>query len=55
MNLKVRLFAILRQEAGRDSIELELPPGATVGEALDQLALSRSWAGCCRGCRCGWR
>ncbi len=40
MTLTVRLFAILRQEAGRDSIEVELPPGATVGDALERLALS---------------
>jgi MoaE-MoaD fusion protein len=40
MTMKVRLFAMLRQEAGRDSIEVELPPGASVGDALDQLALS---------------
>jgi molybdopterin synthase catalytic subunit len=41
MTLKVRLFAILRQEAGSDSIDVELPAGATVGDALDQLALSQ--------------
>jgi len=45
MTLKVRLFAILRQEAGRDSIEVELPPGATVGDALDRLSLSPELGG----------
>jgi molybdopterin synthase catalytic subunit/molybdopterin converting factor small subunit len=45
MTLKVRLFAILRQQAGRDSIEVELPPGATVGDALDRLALAPELGG----------
>ena len=34
MNVTVRLFAILRQRAGRDRIELELPEGARVADAL---------------------
>ena len=34
MTVTVRLFAILRQRAGRDSIELELPEGARVADAL---------------------
>jgi MoaE-MoaD fusion protein len=34
MKLDVRLFAMLRQSAGRDSIEVELPDGATVGDLL---------------------
>ena len=38
MTLRVRLFAMLRERAGRDSIEVELPAEATVAEALDQLA-----------------
>jgi len=38
MTLQVRLFAMLRERAGRDSIELELPAGATVADALDELA-----------------
>jgi molybdopterin synthase catalytic subunit len=37
MTVTVRLFAILRQRAGRDSIELELPEGARVADALAQL------------------
>ncbi|MGV1050219.1 MAG: molybdenum cofactor biosynthesis protein [Solirubrobacterales bacterium] len=40
MTLRVRLFAMLRERAGRDSVEVELPAGATVADALDQLALS---------------
>lgn len=40
MNLQVRLFAILREGAGRDSIEVEVAPDATVADALDKLALS---------------
>jgi molybdenum cofactor biosynthesis protein MoaC len=34
----VRLFAMLREGAGRDSLELELPDGATVADALTLLA-----------------
>lgn len=37
MNVKVRLFAMLRERAGREWIELELGEGATVADALDQL------------------
>jgi molybdopterin synthase catalytic subunit len=37
MTVTVRLFAILRQRAGRESIELELPEGATVADALAQV------------------
>jgi MoaE-MoaD fusion protein len=37
MKVTVRLFAILRQRAGRDSIELSLPEGATVAEAVEAL------------------
>jgi molybdopterin converting factor subunit 1 len=38
MTLRVRLFAMLRECAGRDSVEVELPAGATVADALDELA-----------------
>lgn len=38
MNVRVRLFAILRERAGRDAVEVELPEGATVAEALAALA-----------------
>lgn len=38
MTVQVRLFAILRQRAGRDSIVLELAQDATVADALRALA-----------------
>jgi MoaE-MoaD fusion protein len=38
MTVSVRLFAILRERAGRDSVEIELPDGATVGDAFARLA-----------------
>jgi molybdopterin synthase catalytic subunit len=37
MVVRVRLFAILRERAGRSEIELELPDGARVGDALGRL------------------
>jgi molybdopterin synthase catalytic subunit len=37
MNVSVRLFAILRERAGRDSVDLELPEGARVADALAML------------------
>lgn len=37
MRVTVRLFAVLRQRAGSDRIELDLPTGASVGDALAQL------------------
>jgi molybdenum cofactor biosynthesis protein MoaC/molybdopterin converting factor subunit 1 len=36
--VEVRLFAMLREEAGRDSLRIELPEGATVRDALELLA-----------------
>jgi molybdopterin synthase catalytic subunit len=45
MNVRVRLFAILRERAGSDSIELDLPEGATVADALERLAASPPLAG----------
>jgi molybdopterin synthase catalytic subunit len=38
MTVTVRLFAILRERAGRDSVEIELPEGATVDDAFERLA-----------------
>ncbi len=38
MNHRVRLFAVLRERAGTDAIEVELPEGATVGDALRGIA-----------------
>lgn len=37
MQVQVRLFAGLRERAGAESIELELPPGARVRDALEQV------------------
>src|SRR6185503_11123480 len=37
MTVTVRLFAILRERAGRDSVEIELPDDATVADAFDRL------------------
>src|SRR3954451_16797272 len=38
MVLQVRLFAVLRERAGRNSLEVEVAEGATVAEALRALA-----------------
>jgi molybdopterin converting factor subunit 1 len=38
MFVQVRLFAMLRERAGRDAVELELPDGATVQDALTAVA-----------------
>ena len=38
MNVSVRLFAMLRERAGTGAIELTLPLGASVAEAMQQLA-----------------
>ena len=38
MNVRVRLFAGLRERAGVDEMDLELPDGACVGDALERLA-----------------
>ncbi|HTX46257.1 MAG TPA: molybdenum cofactor biosynthesis protein MoaE [Solirubrobacteraceae bacterium] len=37
MVVRVRLFAILRERIGVDELEIELPDGATVADALKQL------------------
>jgi MoaE-MoaD fusion protein len=37
MVVQVRLFALLRERAGRESVELRLDDGATVGEAIDAI------------------
>ncbi|MHB8694048.1 MAG: molybdenum cofactor biosynthesis protein [Solirubrobacteraceae bacterium] len=37
MHVQVRLFAALRERAGAERIELELPPGARVADALSEL------------------
>jgi molybdopterin synthase catalytic subunit len=38
MTVTIRLFAMLRERAGRDSVEIELPDDATVADAFDRLA-----------------
>jgi molybdopterin synthase catalytic subunit len=38
MQVRVRLFAGLRERAGASELELELPEGAVVGDALDRMA-----------------
>jgi molybdopterin converting factor subunit 1 len=38
MVLQVRLFAVLRERAGRESLEIKVAEGATVAEALQALA-----------------
>ncbi|MBL9122852.1 MAG: MoaD/ThiS family protein [Planctomycetaceae bacterium] len=37
MRIRVQMFAIARQHAGADSVELEVPAGATVGELRESL------------------
>lgn len=37
MKVDVRLLASLRNTAGRNTVTLELPPGATLDDALAQL------------------
>jgi len=38
MNVRVRLFAVAKQAAGRDVVEVELPPGAAIGQLRSRLA-----------------
>ena len=45
MTVTVHLFAILRERAGSDRIELQLPDGATVADALQALGKIPSLAG----------
>lgn len=44
MTVRVRLFAILRERAGRDWLEIELAPGATVADAVERLAATEPLA-----------
>jgi molybdopterin synthase catalytic subunit len=37
MQVRIRLFAMLRERAGAESLTLELPEGASVGDALGEL------------------
>lgn len=45
VTVRVRLFAVLRERAGSDSIEIELGEGATVADALERLAAEPPLAG----------
>jgi molybdopterin converting factor subunit 1 len=38
MRVSVRLFAVLRERVGRDSLELELAEGSTVAQAIEALS-----------------
>ena len=38
MHVRVRLFAVLRERAGATELELELPSGASVASALEQVS-----------------
>ena len=38
MTVRVRLFAVLRERAGSETVEVELADGATVADAIDELA-----------------
>src|SRR4051794_38074284 len=40
MRVKVRLFAVLRERAGRDTVELELAEGATVRDAISAMPVA---------------
>ena len=37
MKVRVRLFAVAKQVAGRESVEIDLPEGATIGQLREQL------------------
>ena len=39
MKVRVRLFALARQAAGRDSVDVDFPGDATIGQLRRQLAL----------------
>jgi MoaE-MoaD fusion protein len=45
MTVRVRLFAVLRQRAGRESVEIEVESGATVADAMDALSSEPGLAG----------
>lgn len=45
MQIRIRLFAALREIAGQDSLELELSPDATVGELWNRLSARHTGLG----------
>ena len=40
MRIQVRLFAFLKEALGKEQLELELAPGATVADLYEKLAAS---------------
>jgi len=51
VTVAVRLFAMLRERARRDVIELELASGATVADALEALRDADDSGSCSGACR----
>jgi molybdopterin converting factor subunit 1 len=45
VTVTVRLFSLLRERAGSDRLELQLPEGATVADAMEVLATVPSLTG----------
>ena len=45
MQVRVRLFAVLRERAGADELELELPDGARSRDALARMSALTAAAG----------
>jgi molybdopterin synthase catalytic subunit len=45
VNVRIRLFAALRERAGEGSLEIDLPDGATVGDVWSRLELGDEPAG----------
>jgi sulfur-carrier protein len=39
MIVPVRLFAVARQAVGQDSVEVDLPAGATIGQLRSRMAI----------------
>jgi len=39
VKVRVRLFAVAKQVAGRESVELDLPEGATIAQLREQLGV----------------
>jgi molybdopterin synthase catalytic subunit len=49
MTVRIRLFAVLRECVGRESIDLELDDGATVADAINSLQADGPLADALRG------
>ena len=39
MNIRLRLFAVAKQAAGRDAVDLELPEGASIADLRRRLGV----------------